>query len=212
MDFPEFARSLWQCIGACATFQGHDKETPKIIADLAESSKDLPGRELFSRYGDPASPTYVSVFAGGNEPRHLHFDLTACSCMKTAREPNRSIDDLSAALSPLLGKIAEVNFEAGLKVPIAQLPTCGLVLGCKVESSRGVMKIKQSSASFLIERGPVDRIAWGTDSETADSLFIQISLRKITPFDRDFLTSFQRTANSVFDYLVLEKEINASRT
>lgn len=213
MRLPEFKSSRWKCISACGTFEGDDDATTERIADLKKIANELPEHEFIAKFGEPASPFYISLYPGADNEgsRHFHFDLIACDCLSKTPVPNRSIPDLTDLCQPFIGKIIKVNFSAGFWVSVTDLPPCGLILGCKVESKMGVMTIKQSSATFAIERGPIDRIHWSTIDDKPNILNLGLYLKKITTFDRDYLMSFYETAESVFDYLVLGKEINAER-
>jgi hypothetical protein len=74
------------------------------------------------------------------------------------------------------------------------------------------MKIKQSSATFRIDRGPVDEVYWSVMEKRPEILFVGLSVKKIVSFDTDYLTSFFNSADRLCDYLILEKELNATRT
>ena len=73
------------------------------------------------------------------------------------------------------------------------------------------MKIRQSTAIFTVERGPVDQIYWTRLPKQPDLINIALSVSKITSFDRDYLTSIELLMNRTFDFLVLEEHLNAER-
>jgi hypothetical protein len=213
MLLPEFKSSKWKCVGACGVFEGNPgDDIEKRIAEFKNEAKDLKDQTYVAEYGaDKTSRSFLLAYFGGKYPRHLHVDVIACDCFSSRPEPNRSLDQFRDLLKPFFGKMIKADFSAGFWVRANELPPCGIILGCKVESTMGVMKIKQSSANFTVDRGPIDRISWSTVEDNPDIISIGLYLKKVTTFDRDYLMSFYGTANSIFDYLVLGKEISAER-
>jgi hypothetical protein len=196
---------------ACGIVQTEDRAVLEKIERIR--SETPAGEEYIAPDGNGG---YIAFVAGSKpvEPnsRHLHVELASCDCYSEPQEPNCSTEQMQRILDSFQGLMIEVDFSAVFWTPIKELPAIGLILGCQVESELESMTIKQTSAAFTVTRGPIDQIYWARIPKRPDLLNIALSVKKTTVFDRDYLTSLEQLMNTAFEFLVLEKHLNAART
>jgi hypothetical protein len=196
---------------ACGILQTNDAAVLARLEKLREAS---PEEGYSVRDGDAR---FVQFVAGSkpkeHSPKHFHIELISCDCFSepATEQTNSSVAEMQGMIDQFYGLPIEVSCSAVFWTPVKELPAIGLILGCRVESELESMTIKQSSATFTVTRGPIDEIYWSRLEAHPELLNVSLTVKKTTVLDRDFLTSLAQTMNAAFDFLVLEKYVDAAR-
>lgn len=208
MKLPKPSERLKRLV-ACGTLQTDD---PAILEQIARIGKESTEDGYIASDGTGG---YIKFLAGSipadKNSKHIHIEVVSCDCSQEPQKPNCPLEKIQMMIDQFNGLMVEADFSAVFWIPIRSLPAFGLILGCKVESEFESMKIRQSTAIFTVERGPVDQIYWTRLPKQPDLINIALSVSKITSFDRDYLTSIELLMNRTFDFLVLEEHLNAER-
>jgi len=159
---------------ACGLVQTDDAATLAKIEKIRSESPDD------GEYIAPDGNGGFIAFVAGSKPdvkdsKHLHIEIISCDCYSEPQNPNCSLEQMQALLDQFNGQVIEADFSSVFWTPIKDLPSIGLILGCKVESELESMTIKQSSATFTVTRGPIDQIYWTRLAKRPDLLNTELS-------------------------------------
>lgn len=196
---------------ACGRLRTEDKSLLEIVAGVGE-------RRIVTRVGTEPHAEYVTFFAGGEGgANHVHVNVMRSSYYQDGEPPKLSEDagEVGRILHQLYGQQIGVWVTGRFIVPLKDVPPTGLIKTTRIRAEVGGLKIRQNSASFKVEGGPVKAVSWSfekaEDGSRRNNVRIQLELLVDAQLDDRYLATLQAVSFGAFKNIVLGGDSNADR-